>query len=418
LASLASGESIGPGARDFANPRILKTFDSVASLESFSRASTALRLSQPAVTRAMAKLEREIGFPLFRRSHSGTVLTETGAILHRRTRRFFDQTERAAAACLGTTSQARLAAALARLTLSHLQVLAAIATAGSLDAAAEAVGMSANHLRRVMRSLERVMGGDLVRRSHGATVLTARGADFARGVLVAEREIESGLAEAVHHLGLGVSRVTVGALPAASTALLASPLHRLSAEHPGTCVEVIDGVYEARLRLLRNGALDMMFAHLEDGVPDDVAQEALIREDYVAVVRAGHPLLKAGNAGLAQLRAQLRAHDWIMPEQGGRRVAFERLFADPRTRPKVTLETYSRSMIRAMLLESDRVGILSRSEVRLDARLGLLRTINALDLGRAYTIALLTRRDWLPTPVQARLVTLIRAHAHKLGEKG
>src|SRR5882724_11186949 len=44
----------------------------------FTRAAAALHLSQPAVSRRLNLLERELGAPLFERIRSGAVLTEAG----------------------------------------------------------------------------------------------------------------------------------------------------------------------------------------------------------------------------------------------------------------------------------------------------------------------------------------------------
>ena len=44
----------------------------------FTRAASSLHLSQPAVSRRLDLLERELGAPLFERIRSGVVLTEAG----------------------------------------------------------------------------------------------------------------------------------------------------------------------------------------------------------------------------------------------------------------------------------------------------------------------------------------------------
>jgi DNA-binding transcriptional LysR family regulator len=44
----------------------------------FTRAASALHLSQPAVSRRLHLLERELGAPLFERMRSGVLLTDAG----------------------------------------------------------------------------------------------------------------------------------------------------------------------------------------------------------------------------------------------------------------------------------------------------------------------------------------------------
>ncbi|MDP9133340.1 MAG: LysR family transcriptional regulator, partial [Actinomycetota bacterium] len=56
----------------------LEALVAVARRGGFTRAATALNLSQPAVSRRLGLLERELGAPLFERIPSGIVLTAAG----------------------------------------------------------------------------------------------------------------------------------------------------------------------------------------------------------------------------------------------------------------------------------------------------------------------------------------------------
>jgi len=58
----------------------LHVFRQVAELRSLTKASRALHLSQPAVTKHIKLLEEELQLPLFIRSSSGVVLTDAGTI--------------------------------------------------------------------------------------------------------------------------------------------------------------------------------------------------------------------------------------------------------------------------------------------------------------------------------------------------
>lgn len=59
----------------------LEIFLTAADLGSFTKASEVVGYTQSGLTHMMDALEREIGFPLLRRSHSGVTLTEQGARL-------------------------------------------------------------------------------------------------------------------------------------------------------------------------------------------------------------------------------------------------------------------------------------------------------------------------------------------------
>jgi DNA-binding transcriptional LysR family regulator len=61
--------------------RLVQTLREVAAHGSFSDAARALHFTQPAVSRQVAQLEREIGAPLVVRSRSGVTLTDAGRLV-------------------------------------------------------------------------------------------------------------------------------------------------------------------------------------------------------------------------------------------------------------------------------------------------------------------------------------------------
>ena len=56
----------------------IEAFVTIAQVQGFSRAATILHLSQPAISRRINLLERELGVILFERVHEGALLTEAG----------------------------------------------------------------------------------------------------------------------------------------------------------------------------------------------------------------------------------------------------------------------------------------------------------------------------------------------------
>jgi DNA-binding transcriptional LysR family regulator len=71
------------------NLRHLRVFAAVAERGGFSRAAAALRLSQPAISKAVRELERQIGLPLIDRSGRTPRLTDAGTALYARARELF-----------------------------------------------------------------------------------------------------------------------------------------------------------------------------------------------------------------------------------------------------------------------------------------------------------------------------------------
>lgn len=83
------------------NFNLLRSFELVARTGSISGAARAGYASQPALSKAMRELEKQIGLPLFERSARGVVLTEAGQLLYDHARALFaleTQTETALSA--------------------------------------------------------------------------------------------------------------------------------------------------------------------------------------------------------------------------------------------------------------------------------------------------------------------------------
>lgn len=79
------------------NQKQLDYFIRIAELGSFRRASEALRIAQPALTRQIQRLEQDLGVQLFFRGGRGIILTNAGELLLERAQFIQRQTEQAMA---------------------------------------------------------------------------------------------------------------------------------------------------------------------------------------------------------------------------------------------------------------------------------------------------------------------------------
>lgn len=68
---------------DNLNLNFLKIFYEVANCKSFLKAANKLYITQPAISRSMAKLEEELGVILFNRANNGVSLTPYGQVLYK-----------------------------------------------------------------------------------------------------------------------------------------------------------------------------------------------------------------------------------------------------------------------------------------------------------------------------------------------
>ncbi|KAG0927951.1 hypothetical protein G6F31_017872 [Rhizopus arrhizus] len=148
---------------------------------------------------------------------------------------------------------------LAKGRLRHLQLLASIADLGSIQQAANHIGLSQPAATHALADIEDRLGVRLVER-HARGMRTTRSgqlmAECARGMLTTLRASTDSVA-ALREGAAGSLRL--GAIPAASGGLLAERLPAFMTAHPDLHVEVVEGSREQLLPLAAGGSLDMLF---------------------------------------------------------------------------------------------------------------------------------------------------------------
>jgi DNA-binding transcriptional LysR family regulator len=380
--------------------RHLKLFESVARLSSVRRASEECHLSQPAVTQAIAKLEEEIGVSLLERGASGSYLNDLGVIFQRRTERLFAQTEQALTDLGVPTGQAPMLAS--RITRSQIRSLTAIVENGSFAQAARALGVSQATLSRAARDLERDLRKPLYQRTACGIAATPAGAELARKLKLATREIEWGIEELESARGSLRGQVVIGAMQLAGSFLLASVLNEFISTYPHANVRISNGSSGAMLRSLRGGDVDFVIGLLRDPSSEDLVEEPLAEAPYVIVARQGHPLFRKRSVTLDDLSA----YDWMVGTAGsGRRVCFDALFAG-RRKPQARVETSSLPTIRLVLSRSDCLTLLTSYELMYED--DALAAIPYGPIEPVHSIGVTMRNNWLPTQLQVNFLRLIR----------
>ena len=76
----------------------LRSFLELAERGNMTRAAAALHLTQPAISNQLARLEGELGQPLFDRTPKGMVLTTAGEVFRRHVEEVFDRLDAGRAA--------------------------------------------------------------------------------------------------------------------------------------------------------------------------------------------------------------------------------------------------------------------------------------------------------------------------------
>jgi LysR family transcriptional regulator, regulator for genes of the gallate degradation pathway len=401
------------------NLRHLSVFAAVARLGSVSAAARAAHLSQPAVTQAIASLERDFGTALFARTARGMEATDAGRHCAARVARVLLRIEEALAAA---GPQARAAArSLYGITSRQLHALLAVVEWGGFGAAARALGMTRATLHRAARELERRIGAPLFETTSHGLGPTREALRLCVQLQLALAELAQARAEVAGFSGAERGETVIGAMPLGRSFIVPQTVLRFAARWPGHRISILDGPYDNLLDALRRGRADFLVGALRDSLPADVVQELLFEDPLAIIVRRDHPLARMsarGRRGPAPIgRAPpaeaLARFAWIAPRRGSPlRRHFERLFRGAAGQPPAEpIECNSLVAARALLLQSDRAMLLSAQQARHELAAGELVALPHPQGRVVRQIGLTLRRDWRPTPVQTELLQMLRAVA-------
>jgi len=376
------------------NLRHLRAAATISRLGSVSAAADAVHLTQPAITQALARLEGQLGQPLFLRRPDGMEPTPAAMLL----------VPRIDAAMAQVASQ--------RVTMPQLRALIALADAGSYAAASAQTGLAQPSLHRAIADLSLVLRRDLVERRGRGIALTAQGRRLVRSFRLARAELVAGLSELAALDGVDAGQISVGAMPLSRARLLPSAVAAFHRAHPQAGVRIMEGSFAELVEPLRDGDLDILLGALREPLPaPDLVQRRLFDDRPVIVGRYAHPL-----ASTAMHFGRLPDYPWILPGTGTPlRQQWERMFMDRGlTLPPVPVECGSVMTIRQILMDSNFLTLLSPDQLAVELDAGLLVRICDAPPGLVRTIGMTTRADWRPTRMQGLFIDLLAETADEM----
>ncbi|MGD1877652.1 MAG: LysR family transcriptional regulator [Kiloniellaceae bacterium] len=391
------------------NLRHLRAFSLAVSERNISRAAEAAHITQSAGSQAVAKLEVHYDCRLLERSAAGVYPTDLGQVAVDRIDRALNRL-RAATQRVCPPRAARQPGPVApdrMLSLSQLAAFLATARGGGVKAGARRLGLSAPSVHRAVRQLQDVLGVELLEQTSLGLAPTRSGAAFAAAVALILKEIDLVADDLDEARGRHRGRVAIGSLALGRSELVPRAVARAAKAFPDAQFLIQDGTYDQLLLGLRAGDLDLIVTAGRPLVTDDVVEVPLFDDVLAVVARPGHPLAVDGVASLADLRH----YPWILPRYGTptRRRCDELLQTIGAAQTEGMIETGALVSVRALLLESDRLTLLSRRQIAVELEAGLLAALDVpLPEPRRIIVATL-RRDWKPTQVQAALLAELKA---------
>jgi LysR family transcriptional regulator of gallate degradation len=184
------------------NLRHFRVFLAVAELRSLTLASERCRVSQPAVTQSLGKLERETGQALFERTRQGFFLTGRGEVFEARIRRAMQRLDAAPAEV-----SPRLTVTV---TTPQLQALIAMTEAQNFTLAARMLGLAQPTVHRAITRVEQEAARPLFERTSFGMVATRPCRALAQAARLAFSEFEQAEADLAEFDGREVGRIVVG----------------------------------------------------------------------------------------------------------------------------------------------------------------------------------------------------------------
>ena len=380
-------------ARIELNMRQLRAVVAVSQGGSVHKATTILHVTQPAVTRAIHEFEQALGLELFERTPKGMVPTEVGAILVERAQRAFAQLAQAEYELADLGLSRRSSASISvKVTRRQLRTLLAIDEHQTETAAATELDVSQPSVTQTLRELERIVEAELFLRTARGMLTTRAGEVMVRRTKLMFHELQQARDDIAAQLGSITGRIVVGALPLASTLLVPRAVTRLKQEYPDLLLTILEGTYESLLAGLRCGDIDLLVGVLRYPIPcNDIVQEKLF-EDLLSVVgRHGHPFASAQSLRLSDVIDS----EWVLPYKGApSRKAFEQAMnAAGLPLPRNAIESNALVTLRALLIESDRLSILSRNQIHYEELHGMLSVLPIDMRGSERPIGITTRAD-------------------------
>lgn len=197
------------------------------------------------------------------------------------------------------------------LSLERLRVLHAVATTGSVSAAADTLHVTTSAVSQQLARLEREVGQRLLERRGRGVRLTDAAVLLARHASQLLAQVEQVEAELAGHKGAVAGSLAVAAFATAARGLLPPALRSLREKYPELSVRLSEQEPTESIPALRRGDLDLAvvqdWAEAPLTLPPELSRQPLTEDAFDLALPADHPL--AGRAAVTL--AELRDEDWI-----------------------------------------------------------------------------------------------------------
>lgn len=400
--------------------RHLKAMVHVAKHRNLTRAANGLNRSQTAITKAISDLECQLNVKLFDRSSTGMQPTVYGIALVKRIERVEAEFNAAGTAYneYKKHSKSYQNIPIFSMDISYKRLASFITLHDTRDigTAANQLGVTRAAIYNSVRQLEELLELPLFEREPSGVASTTFCVVLARHIKLAFAQIRHALDDIDSLNGGTRGSVAVGTLPYTRTILTPRAINHLLATQPQLDVSTAEGSYALLIASLRSGDLDFIVgATRPENCNNDLITETLFEDRLSVIVRQEHPLRSKKKLSLADLHP----YNWVLPARNTpARNLFDQVFQSHGFQsPQHAVETSSLSTVRGLLLESDRLALLSEHQIYYDKKYGVLCALQ-LELKATYRpIGVTMRAHTQPSPAAQLFLKSLRQVAKEFTQE-
>lgn len=391
--------------------RHLKSALYVAECKNVTRAANKLNRSQTTITKAICELESTLGTRLFDRAATGMMPTVYGDALARRVRLVVDEFDKAGKSYQDFKPGGRHYHSIPVFSLDisykRLAAFVALYEKRNVTVAAQTLGISKTAVYNSMRYLEDLLELPLFQSELNGVTPTDLATILVRHTKLAFSQIHHAIDDIANLDGVTQGRVVIGTLPYTRTYLTPVAINRLLQNYPQIDVVTREGPYDILESSLRSGDVDLIVGAIRNVENrTDLVTEKLFEDRLSVIARKDHPL-----AGRSRINFKdMQDAQWVLPAMGcsSRKLFDEALSRHEMFVPEHVVEASSLSMVRGLLMDSDRVALLSKHQIYYDMQFGILDVLPVVLEDTYRSIGVTLRAHTQPSPAAELFLGCIR----------
>ncbi|MEU8227381.1 LysR family transcriptional regulator [Kribbella sp. NPDC048915] len=295
----------------------------------------------------------------------------------------------------------------ATLDVRRLKVLREVFIRGSMTAAADALGYTPSAISQQITALERETDAVLVERGPQSIALTEAGQILVEHTEWILEQLDLADAQVKAIAGLRGGRLRMATFRSIGETVVAEALTRFHAAWPEVELRLVEGEPEEYVGRLAQGELDLALSFEYDGVVaphgSDLVAEALLDEEMLVALPAGHPLIERGAVALPELADE----DWIASSHRSSVHEFTRIVCSwAGFEPRIAFETDDYHIAQSLVAAG--VGIAFLPAVSVHTAHPDVRVVQIRPRPPMRRVFVVTRDTGVASPCVTEMIRLLR----------